>query len=327
VSSELINGMQKLGVVLWFRKFIGKAEPDSVSSVDEREIVELTKALSEEPDFRQYIAECRNLAVEYKGNNRERVPVLFRHVAFQTGFAITIAIVIAIYFNMPDIYETSVGEQRTIVLSDKSKVILNTDTIVKVDYDEQSRLIWMDKGEAYFVVSPDKQRPFKVFAGNGSVRAVGTAFSVGIKGNEVNVTVLEGSVDVVAQVESATTGTPVSGTKLKIGESVRYWSNGVIANVEEAQTTRINAWRQGKLQFRDLPLVDAIAEHNRYTQQKIVIGSEDIRFLTVNGVFEIGDTNSLLFLLEASLGLKSVKQSNVIVLLPQNKLYAADSNL
>lgn len=90
--------------------------------------------------------------------------------------------------------------------------------------------------------------------------------------------------------------------------------------METAKASRINAWREGKLYFENLNLEDAVIEHNRYTQKKIVIGSEDIRFLKINGVFEIGDTNPLLFLLEGSLGLKSVKQSNVIVLLPKEDL-------
>lgn len=316
-------------------RLLGRDSHNSILAVDktdEKMIVELTKQLAEDPGIRPYVDECETLLIRQKVRDSAIGGSGVRYFAV-SALSLLLAFTVIYYVNAPDIYSAKIGEQRIVILDDQSKITLNTDTQVKVKYGQKARMIWLERGEAYFQVLPDKQRPFKVIAGNGTVRAVGTAFSVGIEEEEINVAVLEGSVDVLVNprqenVESNETHNPKQSTDilpktrthLKVGEAVRFWANGVIGNVEAAKTSRINAWREGKLHFEDLNLEDAVIEHNRYTQKKIVIGSEDIRFLKINGVFEIGDTESLLFLLEGSLGLKSVKQSNVIVLLPQEDL-------
>ena len=63
-----------------------------------------------------------------------------------------------------------------------------------------TRNVWRPRflqvqGEVHFEVSPDKSRPFEVYAGNRLVRAVGTAFSVRLDKDRVRVVVSEGIVD------------------------------------------------------------------------------------------------------------------------------------
>jgi len=291
---------------------------------EEEKIIELTKLLVTEMDFQSDISKCKHLANEYRKNKPVRAPTFKRYVYVQVSALAILAISAFVYMeNVASVYETKIGEQRTIVLEDSSKISLNTNTKIRVKYSQKLRTIWMEKGEAYFAVSHDAKRPFLVNARNGTVRAVGTAFNVGIRDDVISVAVLEGSVNVVATNELSASLPSEGQAKLKVGESVKYWSNGMMGNIEVAEDTRINAWREGKLRFKDVNLVDAIEEHNRYTTRKIVIGSDKLRFLSVNGVFKIGDTNSLLFLLEASLGLEVVRRPDVIVLLPKNQTVVA----
>lgn len=297
----------------------GANDDASAPDYEEERIVELTKSLVTETDFLSHISECKHLANEYRKNKPVRAPVFRRYVYAQVSALAIMAIAAFIYMeDAADGYETKIGEQQTIVLEDNSRITLNTDTSIRVQYSQESRAIWMEKGEAYFVVSHNPERPFIVKAGNGTVRAVGTAFNVGIRDDIISVAVLEGSVNVVAKNELSVGGA-AEEAKLKVGESVKYWSNGMISNIEVAENSRINAWREGKLRFKDMNLADAIEEHNRYTTRKIVIGSDKLRFLLVNGVFNIGDTKSFLFLLEASLGLEIVVRPDVIVLLSEKQ--------
>lgn len=101
-------------------------------------------------------------------------------------------------------YSTAVGQQRTLELPDGSKLYLNTNSQVKVDFSEGYRNIKLLQGEVYFEVAKDQSRPFRVYAGRGRVQAVGTAFTVLFQDNQdVDVVVSEGSVSLAVLVENS----------------------------------------------------------------------------------------------------------------------------
>ncbi len=96
-------------------------------------------------------------------------------------------------------YHTQTGEQHRVLLADGSVVLLDTASEVRVDLNPSERHITLVHGKAHFEVTPDPSRPFLVDAGEGTVRAVGTAFSVYRQGSVVDVAVTEGKVEVRAQ--------------------------------------------------------------------------------------------------------------------------------
>jgi transmembrane sensor len=223
------------------------------------------------------------------------------------------AIVIATVFvgRAPDIqeYVTAVGEQRTVTLADRSVLTLNTDTALSVRLSDKERRIDLHRGEAFFSVSHDPSRAFEVWAAGGKVRAVGTQFGVVVQRDAVTVSVLEGAVVV-------STGAGGSETpRVAANESVRYAGNRIGA-VETTDLRRINAWREGKVEFDDVSLADAIADFNRYTDRKVVLGSAEIGGQQVTGSLRIGDGESLEFLLRESLGLRIVERNGTMLVLP-----------
>ena len=115
-------------------------------------------------------------------------------------------------------YSTAVGQQRTLELPDGSKLYLNTNSQVKVDFSEGYRNIKLLQGEVHFEVAKDQSRPFSVYAGRGRVQAVGTAFTVLFQDNQdVDVVVSEGSVSLAVLVENSaplalSTSTPSSAS-------------------------------------------------------------------------------------------------------------------
>ncbi|MEJ0023946.1 MAG: FecR domain-containing protein [Alphaproteobacteria bacterium] len=98
-------------------------------------------------------------------------------------------------------YSTGLGEQQNIVLADGSQVTLNTDTTLRVELDGGERRVWLDHGQAFFTVAHDRKRPFRVFAGGGEARAIGTAFDVRQDDTLTKVTLTEGSLAVFASAE------------------------------------------------------------------------------------------------------------------------------
>ena len=100
------------------------------------------------------------------------------------------------------IYVTAIGEVLSQPLADGTILNINTDSQVQVDYSESVRKIRLLRGEAHFAVAHNKTWPFEVYAGKGRVKAVGTAFSVQLSDDMVEVLVSEGRVDLAAVVHN-----------------------------------------------------------------------------------------------------------------------------
>jgi len=121
-----------------------------------------------------------------------------------TAMLVVLSVVFTYWFNYQDItssnglYSTAVGQQEEIILTDGSRVQLNTNSQIQVSYSDEFRDIRLLQGEVHFEVSKDKQKPFRVYAGNGRVQAVGTAFNVYLNKGDVDVLVTEGSVELAS---------------------------------------------------------------------------------------------------------------------------------
>jgi transmembrane sensor len=69
-------------------------------------------------------------------------------------------------------YSTGVGEQRLVVLADGSRVRLNTDSAIRVRYGPAERRLRLTRGEAFFEVAHNPDRPFVVEADGARVTAL-----------------------------------------------------------------------------------------------------------------------------------------------------------
>jgi transmembrane sensor len=188
-------------------------------------------------------------------------------------------------------FQTAIGEQVAVTLPDGSSLNLNTNSLVEVDYSQASRVIHLERGEAYFNVYHDTQRPFWVHAGDHWVRAVGTEFNVYLRPAGVQVTVSEGTVNVVNTTGSESPPSDVSYTAsaaaVTAGEQAdAHGRADVIRALNAAQLDRLLAWRKSTLYFQDEPLGDVVNELMRYTTLRIEIADESLRQLPVGGTFQ-----------------------------------------
>jgi transmembrane sensor len=188
-------------------------------------------------------------------------------------------------------FQTAIGEQAAVALPDGSSFDLNTNSRVGVDYSRSTRVIHLERGEAYFKVAHDTQRPFWVRAGDYWVRAVGTAFNVYLRPTGVEVTVSEGTVSVVNATENDAppTNGALTGSSAAVTAGEQADAHGrakVIHELNSAQLNRLLAWRKSSLYFQDQPLGDVINELMRYTTLKIELGDEALRHVPVGGTFQ-----------------------------------------
>ena len=236
------------------------------------------------------------------------------------------------------IYATAIGEVQTQTLADGSVIHINTDSQVQVDYSDTVRKIRLLRGEALFEVTKNPHRPFEVYAGDGMVKAVGTAFSVRLNRDDIKVVVSEGRVDLATLVEDAqpreqppATGkqppqpkAPPQSRLTKIGsldrgQSATFRQRTVasaqpgpepdtasldIQAVPEQELSRRLSWREGYLVFAGDSLADVIDEVNRYTPVEIEIADPALRNLKIGGRFKVGEVEALYDVLEASFGIQ-----------------------
>jgi transmembrane sensor len=212
-----------------------------------------------------------------------------------------------------DIYQTQVGERRTVVLADNSVVLLDTNTRLVTDYSQQRRRITLEKGQARFNVAHDAQRPFSVEAGEGIVTALGTTFVVRKKANDVLVTLIEGVVEVARQKQLMTISHS-PGEHEDIAQQLVYSDKG-ISKADIVDIPEVTAWQRGRLVFDNHSLPEVIAELNRYSDKKIIIADRSLRSIRVTGVFNAGDSHSAIKALKTyfSMSLSTDPRGNFVL--------------
>lgn len=182
-------------------------------------------------------------------------------------------------------YATSVGERSTVPLADGSVVTLDTASAVEVAYAKDERSVRLLSGQAIFTVAHGQPAPFRVYAGDKIVTAVGTVFNVRIDGEQVRVSVLEGSVRVAPRIEHAVAA---AAETLVAGEALVASPEGAMS-VKPADVDRVTSWRSGLMTFQDTPLTEAIAEVNRYTHRSIALADPRLGEYRVSGTFRVGE--------------------------------------
>ena len=230
------------------------------------------------------------------------------------------------------VYQTGVGEQRTFYLSDGSSVVLDTQSLVTVNFSDSLRHIVLSRGQARFNVSRDKNRPFVVHAGNGITTALGTAFIVRKDDESILVTLIEGSVEVAQKNIDITTETKALATNNKDykrllsspvnyevvlgeGQQVAYSEKG-LSSAKNVDIKRAIAWQHGRLIFEDYSLSEVLDELNRYSDKKIVLGDNSLASIRVTGVFKSGDNHKAIQVLKTyfSMSVSTDLQGNLVLL-------------
>lgn len=199
-------------------------------------------------------------------------------------------------------YATGLGERRTLVLADGSRLSLDAETRVEVDMAADRRTLRLLAGRAKFDVEEDVARPFTVTAGGRTVVATGTAFSVELLGAQLHVILYEGKVAVIrgepppaARLLEIKRSPGKSAIALAPGRELVAPVNAPVApQIVEADVARSLAWEGGQLSFVDEPLGVVAERFNRYSRSKIVVGDARAAAIEINGVFNAGDSRAFL---------------------------------
>ena len=191
---------------------------------------------------------------------------------------------------------TVTGEVRQIVLADGSTATLNSDTSIRIDFTASERRVTLLRGEAFFDVTANPERPFVVAEGALNATALGTAYGLRQPAEEgaASVLVQEGRVEVRG---------PRDNLVLKAREAAALAPDGRLRR-HNTDVAKALAWMEGQLVFSNRPLKEVLGELERYRSGTILLLGDPLAEHRVSGIFDLTDTDKALNLLEQSLPLQ-----------------------
>lgn len=183
---------------------------------------------------------------------------------------------------------TAVGEQRTLMLADGSRMVLDTDSAVDIDFSDTQRTIRLRRGQIMIETAPDtapQHRDFMVETQEGRTRALGTRFTVLQENGVTHVAVLEARVAMQPARASAEVGVAAAG------ESVRFDRDRILRNAalrpEEA------SWPTGILVVNEMLLDEFAAHLARYSAMPLRC-SPAVAALKISGAFPLDSAERVL---------------------------------
>ncbi|MGC1522743.1 MAG: FecR domain-containing protein [Steroidobacteraceae bacterium] len=249
----------------------------------------------------------------HSDDGRMRRPSRFSPWATTLAATLVVAVIAAVYYWRDDALVTRVGQQQARVLQDGTRIVLNTDTRIEVNYDEHARRVLLVRGEARFDVSRHPAWPFLVTVGDREIRALGTSFIVRHDSIEdLSVTLVEGQVSVAPIARNE--GAPSQAVQILAPGQRLIVSRHHAQAVDRPELSRVTAWEHGRVEFEQTPLEDAASEMNRYSSTRITVADAQVARLHIGGVFRAGDSDEFVKIVSAAFGLRADRNGSAIVL-------------
>jgi transmembrane sensor len=217
-----------------------------------------------------------------------------------------------------DLLATQRAEHRSADLADGSRLQLGALTGVQVQLTDTERTVRLPRGQAFFTVAPDKQRPFVVHTPLGTVTAVGTEFDVDVGPDLLSVTVTEGTVVLdprrgswwARMLHGAVDPVRITANQRLLvdlaGASPAYVVQSVGAAIP---------WQSRRLEYRNEPLRAVVADINRYAEHPVVVRDAELNRLGYTGTVQLGAIDQWLQGLPLAFPIQLVRGEDGLVLL------------
>ena len=162
--------------------------------------------------------------------------------------------------NFQAIVQTDDSGIKVVNLPDGSTVWLNrnSELLYPEVFDGSTRTLYL-KGEAFFEVQPDENKPFTVHSGSSKTTVLGTSFNLRAYGkeDEIKLTVVTGKV-------AFTLADEKEGVIVTPGDMAVLTNESLEISQSENLDRNFLSWKTGELVFDDSPLgqlIDALEKH------------------------------------------------------------------
>ena len=189
------------------------------------------------------------------------------------------------------------GARTHFQLPDGSEGWLNAGSTLKfpVRFTGRKRTVYL-KGEGYFKVKKNPQKPFIVKTDYYEVMALGTRFNVQNYTNDKTKVITLAAGKVV--INSIINDKPVRVSELKPGEQVIIQKNTGKIQKKKVNPEDYSSWKSGLLVFRSDPMDEVVKKMSRWYNAKITFRDNELKTYCYRGTFKDETLHEVLQLLK-----------------------------
>jgi len=184
----------------------------------------------------------------------------------------------------PLTYVTGGNQQKTLTLSDGTKIRLNSNAKIGIpaDFNQSTREVSL-QGEAFFDVGQDDEKPFIVHTARATVKDLGTAFNVReLPGKQsIQVAVTDGKVSLWSDEQGEKTA-----TQLVEGQFGHLDLQEGILQIEQFGVQNYLSWMNGRIVYEKAKLDEVSQQLSRIYDLSFSYNNPYLKELTVTADFE-----------------------------------------
>jgi transmembrane sensor len=171
------------------------------------------------------------------------------------------------------------GSTYKLVLDDGTQIWVNADSRIKYQVNfnaTPNREVYLEKGEAYFMVTKNPQKPFIVHKDELNVCVLGTSFNINSYTDKIQTTLVEGKVNV----SLAGAGKQLI---LNPGEQANFEKSSESLEKKDVDVFPYVAWKDGLIVYQNMKMVDLMEQLGRIYDYEIVFKDERFKQLHFTG--------------------------------------------
>ena len=174
------------------------------------------------------------------------------------------------------------GGEYQLMLADGTRVRVNSESelVFPTCFNSDRREVFL-KGEAYFQVAPDSDKPFYVRVNDYIVKVTGTSFNVTSYTDDpcTMTTLVEGKVSVYGNDSTW-------NCDLTPGHMLKFDKGTARVTSEECDPRIYTSWIDGEFKFRDMRLEDIMKKLNRWYDFEVAYEEEELKDIRFSGAAE-----------------------------------------
>lgn len=202
---------------------------------------------------------------------------------------------------------SSSNQKEHFILPDNSEVWLNKNSSLSYSISETGKRLCQLKGEAYFEITKNKERPFIIETNHTSILVIGTSFNIEsnpISGDKLSV--VSGTVK-ISEINNAEKYMSVSA-----GQSSTYSVKDQIFSLHKLDANEI-AWKTGLLIFQNTPLEEVAKRLEQVYEVKIKI-DKPVRSCMINTTFNNLSIEDILIIIQKTLKIEySINKNQIYI--------------
>ena len=196
-------------------------------------------------------------------------------------------------------HSSATGEVVIVDLEDGSSLQLAPESAVTLAFDSSLRRVELLRGDAFFDVSAEQDRPFQVRAGAVDTVVLGTRFAVSLNRSGTQIAVEEGSVRVEHSHHQV--GSSISSSRLSPGDVLKVGPDGDLTE-RSISPSLVAPWRNERLVAQDQPLNELVDVLDRYFAGTIIIADRKLARAPLTGIYNLSDPKAALLAMAQAQG-------------------------